>query len=156
MEKLTLSWEETHFAYYKAMDFKDKIYTRKGTSSQSSIFLAMFEDFYEEIATHPDSDPELLNICTNLMEQKNCVEESQSLSLAYPILFNTNPCACTKKLNSRLNLNSKQDNYGSNGMSLMKQLKITHLDWRKPMQWHLLKDMEAQIILKLPKSLTPM
>lgn len=38
MKKLTLSWEETHFAYYEAMNFKDKIYTREGTSSQSSIF----------------------------------------------------------------------------------------------------------------------
>ena len=38
MEKLTLSWEEAHFAYYKTMDFKDKIYIREGTSSQSSIF----------------------------------------------------------------------------------------------------------------------
>jgi hypothetical protein len=38
-------------------------------------------------------------------------------------------------------------------MSLMKQLKIANLDWRKPMQWHLLKDTEVQITLKLPKSL---
>jgi hypothetical protein len=35
----------------------------------------------------------------------------------------------------------------------MKQLKIANLDWRKPMQWHLLKDTEVQITLKLPKSL---
>ena len=70
MEKLALSWEAAHFAYYQAMDFKDKIYTREGTSSQSSIFWAMFEDFCEEIATHPYSDPELLNIYTNLMERK--------------------------------------------------------------------------------------
>ena len=70
MEKLALSWEAAHFAYYQAMDFKDKIYTREGTSSQSSIFWAMLEDLCEEIATHPNNDPELLNICTNLMERK--------------------------------------------------------------------------------------
>ena len=70
LEKLALSWEKAHVAYYEAMDFKEKSNKLENTSSASSIFWAAFEGFCEEVENNLDGDQELLQICMDLMERK--------------------------------------------------------------------------------------
>ena len=62
--------ERAHIAYYLAMDFKEKVNRREGTSSASSIFWATFQDFYEEIVNNPNDNSEFLIVYMGLMERK--------------------------------------------------------------------------------------
>jgi hypothetical protein len=70
LEKLALSWERAHIAYYEAMDFKEKVNKREATSSSSSFFWSAFEDFCKEVVNNPNGDQQFCTICMDLMKRK--------------------------------------------------------------------------------------
>jgi hypothetical protein len=70
LEKLVLSWEKAHIAYYEAMDFKEKVNKREATSSSSSFFWSAFEDFCKEVVNNPNGDQQFCTICMDLMKRK--------------------------------------------------------------------------------------
>ena len=56
LEKLAMSWEKAHMAYYEAVDFKEKSNKHENTSSASLVFWAAFEGFCEEVVNNLDGD----------------------------------------------------------------------------------------------------